>query len=100
MSDIGRRATSTFYLHHSGHRVLSPSSLDIISNDISSLSLELIVWLVPSLIGDAVAVSLIGVLLGPFYPIVMNHAGRVLPRWLLTASIGWIAGFGQVHPAF
>jgi hypothetical protein len=30
------------------------------------------------------------------YPIAMNHAGRVLPRWLLTGSISWIAGFGQV----
>jgi fucose permease len=51
---------------------------------------------VPSVIGDAIAVSLVGVLLGPMYPIAMNHAGRVLPGWLLTSSISWIAGFGQV----
>jgi hypothetical protein len=70
-------------------------------------------------------VSLVGVLLGPIYPIAMNHAGvfpmairvllfttdistaddpyiivgRVLPRWLLTGSIGWIAGFGQAGSA-
>lgn len=56
-------------------------------------------WLVPSLIGGAVAVSFVGVLLGPIYPIVMNHAGRVLPPWLLTGSIGWIAGFGQAGSA-
>ncbi|RDB30820.1 Bypass of stop codon protein 6 [Hypsizygus marmoreus] len=64
-----------------------------------AIGLELIVWLVPSLIGDAVAVSLVGVLLGPMYPITMNHAGRVLPRWILTGSIGWIAGFGQAGSA-
>ncbi|KAJ7512743.1 major facilitator superfamily domain-containing protein [Mycena galericulata] len=64
-----------------------------------AISLELIVWFVPSLIGGAVAVSLIGVFLGPMYPIVMNHAGRVVPRWLLTGSIGWIAGFGQAGSA-
>jgi hypothetical protein len=58
------------------------------------------VWLVPSIIGDAVTVSVVGILLGPFYPIAMNHAGRVLPRWLLTGSIGWIAGFGQVVVLF
>ena len=63
-------------------------------------SLELVVWLVPSLIGGALAVSFVGVLLGPVYPIVMNHAGRVLPPWLLTGSIGWIAGFGQAGSAF
>ena len=46
--------------------------------------MELIVWLVPSLIGGAVAVAVIGILLGPMYPIAMNHCGRILPRWLLT----------------
>jgi hypothetical protein len=62
-------------------------------------SLELVVWLVPSIIGDAVAVSLVGVLLGPIYPIVMNESGRILPRWILTCCIGWIAGFGQTGSA-
>ncbi|KAI0716680.1 MFS general substrate transporter [Earliella scabrosa] len=65
-----------------------------------AIGLELVVWLVPSLIGGAVAVSLVGVLLGPMYPMVMNHAGRVLPTRLLTGSIGWIAGFGQAGSAF
>ncbi|KAJ7211237.1 major facilitator superfamily domain-containing protein [Mycena pura] len=66
---------------------------------ILAIGLELVVWLVPSLIGNAVAVSLVGVLLGPIYPITMNHAGRIVPRWLLTGSIGWIAGFGQAGSA-
>ncbi|KXN81657.1 Bypass of stop codon protein 6 [Leucoagaricus sp. SymC.cos] len=65
----------------------------------SAHRLELIVWLVPSLIGGAVAVSIVGLILGPMYPIAMNHAGRVLPKWLLTGSIGWIAGFGQAGSA-
>jgi hypothetical protein len=33
------------------------------------------------------------------YPILMNHAARILPRWILTGSIGWIAGFGQAGSA-
>ena len=53
----------------------------------------------PSLIGGALAVSFVGVLLGPIYPLVMNHASRVLPPWLLTGSVGWIAGFGQAGSA-
>ncbi|KAG6900372.1 hypothetical protein C0993_011722 [Termitomyces sp. T159_Od127] len=64
-----------------------------------AIGLEFVIWFVPSLIGDAVAVSIVGVLLGPMYPIAMNHAGRVLPRWILTGSIGWIAGFGQAGSA-
>lgn len=65
-----------------------------------AIGLELIVWLVPSLVGNAVAISFIGALLGPIYPIVMNHSARILPHWLLTGSIGWIAGFGQAGSAF
>ncbi|KAL1676951.1 major facilitator superfamily domain-containing protein [Schizophyllum commune] len=62
-------------------------------------SLELVVWLVPSLIGGGVAVALVGVILGPCYPIAMNQAARILPAWLITPSIGWIAGFGQAGSA-
>ncbi|KAL6302999.1 MFS general substrate transporter [Sparassis latifolia] len=65
-----------------------------------AIALELVVWLVPSLIGGAVAVSFVGMFLGPIYPIVMNHSGRILPPWLLTGCIGWIAGFGQAGSAF
>ncbi|KAJ7353451.1 major facilitator superfamily domain-containing protein [Mycena albidolilacea] len=64
-----------------------------------AIGLELVVWFVPSLIGGAVAVALTGVFLGPMYPIVMNHAGRVVPRRLLAGSVGWIAGLGQVGSA-
>ena len=56
-------------------------------------------WLVPSLIGGGIAVSFVGVVLGPIYPIVMNHAGRILPARLLTGSIRWMAGFGQAGSA-
>lgn len=52
-----------------------------------AIGLELVVWFVPSLIGGAVSVAIIGVLLGPMYSITMNHAGRVLPAWLLTGIV-------------
>ena len=57
------------------------------------------VWVVPSLIENAVAVALVGMILGPVYPILMNHTTKILPRWLLTASIGYIAGMGQAGSA-
>ncbi|CAK5274630.1 unnamed protein product, partial [Mycena citricolor] len=69
------------------------------STNCKLVRLELIVWFLPSLIGGAVAVSLVGVFLGPIYPIVMNRAARAVPRWLLSPSIGWIAGFGQTGSA-
>ncbi|KAM6503464.1 MFS general substrate transporter [Amanita muscaria] len=64
-----------------------------------AIGFELLVWFVPSLIGDAVAISIIGLLLGPMYPITMNHSGRVLPPWILTGAIGWLAGVGQAGSA-
>jgi len=64
-----------------------------------ALGLEVVIWRVPSLVGNAVTVSIVGVLLGPIYPIVMNHAARILPRLVLTGSIGWIAGLGQAGSA-
>ncbi|KAF1964020.1 hypothetical protein BU23DRAFT_576026 [Bimuria novae-zelandiae CBS 107.79] len=35
---------------------------------VGTLCLQLLVWLVPNVIGDAVAVGLLGLLLGPVYP--------------------------------
>jgi fucose permease len=61
--------------------------------------LEFVIWFVPSLVGGAIAISFIGLFLGPIYPLVMNHTARILPHWLLTGSIGWIAGLGQTGSA-
>ncbi|KAG2358309.1 major facilitator superfamily domain-containing protein [Suillus spraguei] len=66
---------------------------------ILAIGLELVVWLVPSLIGGGVAIFIVGVILGPMYPIAMNHAVRILPEWLVTGSAGWMAGFGQAGSA-
>ncbi|KAL0565192.1 hypothetical protein V5O48_016836 [Marasmius crinis-equi] len=64
-----------------------------------AIGLEFIVWFVPSLVGNAVAIFIIGFLLGPIYPITMNHAGRTLPRWMLAGSMGWMSGLGQAGSA-
>ncbi|KAJ7634866.1 MFS general substrate transporter [Roridomyces roridus] len=64
-----------------------------------AIGLEFVVWFVPSFVGGGVAVSCIGVVLGPIYPIIMNRVGRIIPRWLHSGSIGWVAGFGQAGSA-
>ncbi|KAI0322850.1 MFS general substrate transporter [Amylostereum chailletii] len=67
---------------------------------IISIVLEITVWAVPSLIENAVAVSMIGVLIGPMYPIVVNHATKIFPKWILGGALGIISGFGQTGSAF
>jgi fucose permease len=50
--------------------------------------LQLVVWLVPSLIGGAIAVAFIGLMSGPIYP-----------PWLLTATMSWMAAMATVGGA-
>jgi len=64
-----------------------------------AIGFELIVWRVPDLITNAVAVAMVGLVLGPLYPIVMNISAEVLPRWILAGSIGFIASIGQMGSA-
>ncbi|EJC98907.1 MFS general substrate transporter [Fomitiporia mediterranea MF3/22] len=63
------------------------------------IALEITIWCIPSLIGNAIAVALIGFLLGPIYPIITNVAGRLVPHWLLNGAVGWIGGLGQMGSA-
>ncbi|CUA68525.1 Metal transporter Nramp4 [Rhizoctonia solani] len=55
------------------------------------IGLEFVVWFTPSLVLNAVAIS-IGT---PFYPILMNQSGGLVPAWLLTGAISWIASSGM-----
>ncbi|CAE6433639.1 hypothetical protein ACGC1H_001494 [Rhizoctonia solani] len=64
-----------------------------------AIGLELVVWLVPDIIGNALAVSFVGLLLGPMYPIAMNATSSIVPRRILAGSIGWVASFGQAGSA-
>ncbi|KAF8674082.1 tetracycline resistance protein [Rhizoctonia solani] len=60
------------------------------------IGLEFVVWFTPSLVLNAVAISIVGLLLGcPFYPILMNQSGGLVPAWLLTGAISWIASSGM-----
>ncbi|EIW55071.1 MFS general substrate transporter [Trametes versicolor FP-101664 SS1] len=63
------------------------------------IGLELVVWLVPSLIADAIAVSFVGFFLGPMMPIMTNHSARILPPDLISGGVGWIASWGAAGAA-
>ena len=46
------------------------------------------------MIGNGVAVSFIGLFLGPIFPIIMNRTAKLVPHWLISGSVGWITGLG------
>jgi fucose permease len=47
------------------------------------------------LVGDAVAVSIVGLLLGPVYPCATTIVTRLLPKRIQTTSLGFIASAGS-----
>ena len=61
--------------------------------------LQLIVWLIPSFIISAIAVSLIGMFLGPMYPVAISYTPLIMPRTLVNGAIGWITAIGGTGSA-
>jgi fucose permease len=59
------------------------------------MAFQLLVWLVPNLISNAVAVAILGLLLGPIYPCAQVIFSKTLPRNLQTMVIGFIASAGS-----
>ncbi|KAJ6784218.1 hypothetical protein PWT90_01796 [Aphanocladium album] len=66
---------------------------------VGAVIFELLVWLVPNVIGNAVAVSIVGVLLGPVYPIAMSVFLRGLPPKQTLSGMGTISAFGSMGGA-
>ncbi|KAF2268829.1 MFS general substrate transporter [Lojkania enalia] len=60
-----------------------------------TMAFQLIAWLVPNIIGNAVAVAILGLLLGPVYPCGQTIFTKLLPRHVQTTAIGFIAGAGS-----
>ncbi|RBR17404.1 hypothetical protein FVER53590_11899 [Fusarium verticillioides] len=59
-----------------------------------TIALELVFWLVPNLIVSAVAAALIGVAMGPMYPVAVVLITKIMPRSLHVGTIGFAASFG------
>ncbi|CAE6511822.1 unnamed protein product [Rhizoctonia solani] len=58
-----------------------------------AIGLQMTVWMLPHLLGNAIAFALVGVLMG------MNVLRTTIPKWLLTGSMGWVASVGQAGAA-
>jgi fucose permease len=56
---------------------------------------QLLVWLVPNIVGDAVAVAIVGLLLGPVYPLATGAFSKLLPRNIQMSSLGFVASMGS-----
>ena len=65
-----------------------------------AIGLQLLVWLLPNIVANAVALALLGVFLGPAFPAMIRVCERtVRPRAHLTAAISFISTFAAAGMA-
>lgn len=60
---------------------------------------ELLVWLVPNIVGEAVSLAVVGLLLGPVYPCATTVLTRGLSRTERLSGIGVVSAFGSTGGA-
>jgi fucose permease len=82
-----------FVLVHPAHKI--GERISVVALVIGCAALQLLVWLVPNTIGDAVAVAIVGLLLGPVYPLATGVFSKLLPRNIQMSSLGFVASMGS-----
>jgi fucose permease len=62
---------------------------------VGSAAFQLMTWLIPNVIGDAVSVAIVGLLLGPVYPCATAVFSKLLPRNIQISSLSFISAMGS-----
>lgn len=66
---------------------------------VGALAFELLVWFVPNIVGNAIAVSIVGLFLGPIYPCAAAVFLRGMSRREALSGIGTISACGSAGGA-
>lgn len=82
-----------FLLSHLCHKI--GEKLSVFGLTVGAAGFQLLVWLVPNIIGEAVAVSIVGMLLGPIYPCATVIFSRLIGRKMQMSSLSFIAAMGS-----
>ncbi|KAG0652901.1 hypothetical protein D0Z07_0436 [Hyphodiscus hymeniophilus] len=82
-----------FLLSHPAHKI--GEKLFVYGMVVGATVFELLVWQVPNVIGDAVAVAIVGLLLGPVYPCATVIFSRAIVRKDQMSSLSVISAFGS-----
>ena len=62
---------------------------------VGSAIFQLLVWFVPNIIGDAVAVAVVGLLLGPIYAFAISTFNRLQNRDELVSALSFVSAMGS-----
>lgn len=82
-----------FILTHIAHRV--GEKRFVFAMGVGVIVFQLLAWFVPNIIGDAVAVAVLGLLLGPVYPCAQTVFTRLLPGRIQVFAVGFISSMGS-----
>jgi fucose permease len=83
------RFTLSFVAHKIGERLF------VFIVTAGALILELLIWFVPSVVGDSVGVAFSGLLLGPVYACGVHIFQRLIPKNMQLSSLSLIASVGS-----
>ncbi|KAJ6258340.1 hypothetical protein Dda_6380 [Drechslerella dactyloides] len=64
-----------------------------------AIAVELIFWFVPSILVGGIMIGLLGFLIGPFFPVGISLASKLLPRELHAGAIGFMTVLGSAGGA-
>ena len=82
-----------FLLSHPAHRVGEKRA--VVALVLGAAAFQLLVWLVPNAVGDAVAVSVVGLLLGPVYPAATAVFASLIPKRLQMSGLAAVSALGS-----
>ncbi|KAI9728596.1 MAG: hypothetical protein M1834_007624 [Cirrosporium novae-zelandiae] len=82
-----------FTLVHQAHRIGEKYFVSALTA--GALIFQLLVWLIPNVIGEAVACALLGYLLGPIAPTSTAIFSKLLPRSIQMSSLSFVSAMGS-----
>ena len=82
-----------FALSHPAQQI--GEKVAVVALVLGAAAFQILVWLVPNTIGEAVAVSIVGLLLGPVYPAATSVFSRLVGRDLQLHSLAAVSAMGS-----
>ncbi len=80
-------------LSHPAHRVGEKRAVFFLT--LGAALFQLLVWFIPDVLTDAVAVAIVGLLLGPIYPCATAVYSKLIPARLQMSSLAAISALGS-----
>ena len=82
-----------FLLSHPAHMV--GEKVSVVCLTLLAITFQLLVWFIPNVIGEGVAVAILGLVLGPVYPCATVIFSRLLGRRLQMSGLSFISATGS-----